>query len=102
MKETDLDVQVQKKLIEFEENVEIHFSTNWNFNLMNSIVNKHSNFKRKSPTSNLTFVLIFVVLFNVGFFLKVSNRNENKYDSKNQVYIVILKEFLITPITNGE
>ena len=96
MKEQNLNSKVQKSLLEFESIENIDISEDWNNNLMNKISTSKS--KSSITNSKITFVVLLIILLNIGFILNTLFSSSEKSTHRTKVLQVVSKELLINQL----
>lgn len=98
MEESDIEIIISQKLIDFEKSGDIQVTEEWSISLMKRLSSSKSN---SSPSSsfNFAFVILFIFLINIGFFLEVMLQNSNKKSSMNTDFQAISRELLINPVS---
>ncbi len=97
MKETEIDNQVSRMLMQFEDLDNLQPSEGWN----EALTKKLSTTKQISamPKSKLLMVSMFFIILNAGFIVKIFLSSSNAGANNNTSLQTISKEFLINPIS---
>ena len=98
MNQTVLNNEVLKSLNEFDTLGTIQPSAQWNESLMEKLATSKPS-SSVLPKTKFTVIVLLIVLFNIGFILKVMINNSGKTQNRNSELSVISKELLINPIT---
>ncbi|MCX6248560.1 MAG: hypothetical protein NTW10_12620 [Bacteroidetes bacterium] len=97
MNKEDLNGQVQQVLIEFESLGEIRPSSGWDQNLMNKLNTARHYTGAGSAFPRYTLLVAFIILINVGLFLKFVIHDLRQPSFRSEQLKSISTEFLINP-----
>jgi hypothetical protein len=99
MKESELTDQARHKLYEFETIADIQTSSDWNNSLMNRLHSVKPNSGSGFVSIKLTFVVMFLVLINMGFILNSIIKNTSQSQVRDIELNVVVNELLINPVS---
>jgi hypothetical protein len=97
MNETELNNKVLNKIKEFESIDEIQPSSDWNQSLMEKIGSTKQYSRENFTIAKYSFMIILFILINLGFIIKMMNKDIQPSIERGQELQKISKEFLINP-----
>jgi hypothetical protein len=99
MKESEFNNEVLHKLADFEQVGNILPSKEWNDALVSRIAMIKSKTSSKHLVTKYTFIIILIILINIGFILNSFIRITNHSSGRNNELNVISKELMVNPVS---